>query len=178
MENTSTMTMNQNKPTLKVFGLPSLFILGFLSLLYVPRVQANEKLFSSFIYAGGALIVWMIWLAFHAAKTKTQFKIEPRLVRVHWVQALVHTSLYAYWGYYWRPVYDYAPLLLAQILFSYAFVAFLSWSRGKSWANQLRHIPDYFLNQPFPLVQRQLVHLPVSDDCTWLPWQRVYQLES
>jgi hypothetical protein len=153
MENSENMKtnqmMNQQQPTWKIFRIPFLFILGLLALTYVPRIQTNPKLLHSFYYAGGALLIWMAWLIFSGAKSGKQLKIEPRLVRVHWVQAIVHLTLYAYWGYYWRPVYDFAPLLLAQILFSYAFVAFLSWSRGKPWQISFGIFPIIFSTNLF-----------------------------
>ena len=37
--------------------------------------------------------------------------------------------VYVYWGWYWRPVYDYAWLLVAQLVFAYAFDMLLSWSQ-------------------------------------------------
>jgi hypothetical protein len=49
----------------------------------------------------------------------------------HYVQACAHTSIFVYWGWYWRPVYDYAYLIVAQLLFAYAFDALLTWSRDE-----------------------------------------------
>jgi hypothetical protein len=39
----------------------------------------------------------------------------------------------AYWGWYWRDVYAYAPLILAQLFFAYAFHMLLSWSRDEKY---------------------------------------------
>jgi TPR repeat protein len=49
------------------------------------------------------------------------------------VQALVQSSIYAYWGWYWRPVYEEVPLILSQVAFLYVFDALLTWSRGQTW---------------------------------------------
>ena len=43
-------------------------------------------------------------------------------------------SVFGYWGWYWRPVYEHAWLLLAQILFAYAFGILLAWSRRRPYA--------------------------------------------
>ena len=38
-------------------------------------------------------------------------------------------SILLYWGWYWRPVYESAYLIVAQLLFAYAFDLLLTWSR-------------------------------------------------
>jgi len=47
----------------------------------------------------------------------------------HYVQACAHTLILLYWGWYWRPVYAAAWLIVAQIVFAYAFDCFLTWLR-------------------------------------------------
>jgi len=47
----------------------------------------------------------------------------------HYVQACAHTAILLYWGWYWRPVYDAAWLIAAQIVFAYAFDILLTWWR-------------------------------------------------
>ncbi|HEX5430372.1 MAG TPA: hypothetical protein VFW83_00285 [Bryobacteraceae bacterium] len=60
------------------------------------------------------------------------FEFAPR--RVHYVQLLAQGSIYFYWGWYWREVYRYVPLIAAQLLFAYALDMLISsWRRGK-WA--------------------------------------------
>ena len=61
----------------------------------------------------------------------------------HYVQACAHTAILLYWGWYWRPVYDAAPLIAAQILFAYAFDILLTWLRGEVYTLGLG---------PFPIV--------------------------
>jgi hypothetical protein len=41
----------------------------------------------------------------------------------------MHTSIYLYWGWYWREVYHYAPLIVAQIVFVYVLDMLVCWSR-------------------------------------------------
>ena len=47
----------------------------------------------------------------------------------HYLQACAQGAVLVYWGWYWRPVYDYAHLIVAQLLFAYAFDMLLSWTR-------------------------------------------------
>jgi hypothetical protein len=47
----------------------------------------------------------------------------------HYVQACAHTSIFLYWGWHWPPVYELAHLIVAQLLFAYAFDMLLGWSR-------------------------------------------------
>ena len=73
----------------------------------------------------------------------------------HYVQSLCQFGVYAYWGWYWPPVYDFAPLLLGQLLFAYAFDILLSWSRRE----------DYILGfGPFPIVFSTNLFLWFKDD--------------
>ena len=71
------------------------------------------------------------------------------------MQAVVQLSVYAYWGYYWRPVYDLAWLLVAQVLFAYGFDLLLSWSRRESYV---------FGFGPFPIIFSINLFLWFRDD--------------
>src|SRR5207244_3964318 len=48
------------------------------------------------------------------------------------------------WGYYWREVYHWAPLIVAQLLFAYAFDMLLSWSRRETYALGFAPFPVIF----------------------------------
>ena len=65
-----------------------------------------------------------------AARART---LELGLRPQHYVQALVQLSVLAYWGWYWRPVYETAVLIGAQLLFAYVFDMLLAWTRGRSY---------------------------------------------
>jgi hypothetical protein len=75
------------------------------------------------------------------------------------VQAVCQLSVYAYWGWYWRPVYELSWLLLAQLLFAYAFDILLSWSRRGS------HVLGF---GPFPIVLSTNLFLWFKDDWFYL----------
>jgi hypothetical protein len=89
---------------------------------------------------------------------------RPTLVLVapraqHYVQAMCQLSVYAYWGWYWRPVYDYAWLLVAQLVFAYAFDMLLSWSRRGSYVLGFG---------PFPIIFSTNLFLWFRDDWFYL----------
>ncbi|MGD8818434.1 MAG: hypothetical protein PVJ51_14695, partial [Acidobacteriota bacterium] len=77
----------------------------------------------------------------------------------HWLQALVQLAVFAYWGYYWQPVYAHAWLLVGQILFAYAFDMLLAWSRRESYAIGFG---------PFPIIFSTNLFLWFRDDWFWL----------
>src|SRR5206468_162055 len=64
-----------------------------------------------------------------ATARRRTFTLEIVLRKQHYLQACAQGSVMLYWGWYWRPVYAAAPLLLAQLLFAYAFDMLLAWSR-------------------------------------------------
>ena len=72
---------------------------------------------------------------------------------VHYVQLSMHTSIYLYWGWYWREVYHYAPLILAQIVFVYVLDMLVCWWRRDKWDLRLRPLSDRLEHQPVPVVQ-------------------------
>jgi hypothetical protein len=114
----------------------------FLAFLAFPRVHDHPPLVASFLGVAAVLAVWtaILWIG---SKRWTQcFRIErAQILKQHYIQATVQTCVYAYWGWYWRPVYAEIPLFLAQIVFLYTFDALLSWSRGRSWRFGFRPLP-------------------------------------
>ena len=130
-------------------------------LSFVPRVQGSPVLTRSFWAAAMVLVVWQTALFL---KVKLEGDSTGRVLRVqlrpqHYVQAMVQLAVYAYWGYYWRPVYDYAALLLAQLLFAYAFDMLLAWSRRETYVLGLG---------PFPIVFSTNLFLWFKDDWFYL----------
>jgi hypothetical protein len=72
---------------------------------------------------------------------------------------MVQISLYAYWGYYWRPVYEHFWLICGQLLFAYSFDMLLSWSRRR----------DYTLGfGPFPIILSINLFIWFRDDWFYL----------
>src|SRR4029077_8593488 len=60
--------------------------------------------------------------------------IEIVLKKQHYLQACVQGSLLVYWGWYWPPVYAFAPFILAQLVFAYAFDMLFCWSRREVYS--------------------------------------------
>jgi hypothetical protein len=114
-------------------GVPLAFLVLFLGLIFLPPVWTNARLLATFAGVGGGLLLWLAILWARAGRGSARFQVEYLPVKSHYVQATVHSCIYAYWGWHWRKVYQEVPLILAQVLFLYVLDALLSWSRGRTW---------------------------------------------
>jgi hypothetical protein len=141
------------KPAIQAFGAfaaPLALTTGLLALTLLPRVRTNEALTWSFWAAAALLLGWQAVLALRAERTSRALGADTASVLVfakpraqHYVQSFCQFSVYAYWGWYWPPVYDFVPLLVGQLLFAYVFDMLLAWSRRE----------PYLLGfGPFPIV--------------------------
>ncbi len=121
--------MLSRQPALRIPLAASLVFLTF-SLLYLRDVPALRASFWGF---GAGLLIFLFWLYRASARDGRllEFEFVPR--QHHYVQASVQLAVYAYWGWYWREVYDEAALIAAQIVFAYAFDSLLCWSRRDKW---------------------------------------------
>lgn len=109
--------------------------------------------------AATVLLAWLgiLALLLRSAESGPTFQIQLR--KQHYLQALVQLSVFAYWGYYWRPVYDHALLMVAQLFFAYACELLLAWSRRR----------DYVLGfGPFPIIFSINLFLWFKDDWFYL----------
>jgi hypothetical protein len=142
----------------RVSWAPLALTAGIFLLSFSTRVQSNATLLQSFWGATAGLLLWqaVLFLRWRGADPQLIF-LAPR--RQHYIQTICHLSVYAYWGWHWPPVYEYAPLLVAQLLFAYAFDMLLGWSRrgsfGLSWG-------------PFPIVNSTNLFLWFKDDWFYL----------
>ena len=98
-----------------------------------PPVSGNLRLEYSFWGAAGALLVLWLLLRQRVAKTGRELSYEFVANKVHWVQPLMQGCVYVYWGIYWPPVFDYAPMIGAQLLFAYALDMLVCWWRRDKW---------------------------------------------
>jgi hypothetical protein len=110
--------------------LPGALAAGVLLISLLPRVAGNAILAWSFRAAAVGLLVGLVVLHL-SSRSPRSLTFRPR--KQHYIQALVQISIYLYWGYFWRPVYDHLWLLLAQLLFAYAADMLLSWSRREHY---------------------------------------------
>jgi hypothetical protein len=134
-----------------MFWVPLALTLGLAMLSFVPRVQGSPVVTRSFWAAALVLVVWQAAL-FLRVKLKGESaggSLRVQLRPQHYVQAAVQLSVYVYWGYYWRPVYEYAGLLVAQLLFAYAFDMLLAWTRRKTYVLGLGPFPIVFSTNLF-----------------------------
>src|SRR5437899_12624417 len=85
----------------------------------IPWVSANPRLAGSIWAAAGSMAALLVFVRHKAAQAGRilSYTVVPK--PVHYVQLTMHTSIYLYWGWYWREVYHYAPLIVAQIVFVY-----------------------------------------------------------
>ena len=155
---------NASDPTpqpsaLRVFLLPLAMTLALLALSFVPRVQGNPVLIRSFWGASAVLLAWQIALYLELGRASAGRSLTVRLRPQHWLQALVQVAVLLYWGWHWRPVYDFAWLLAAQLAFAYAFDILLAWSRRESY------VLDF---GPFPIIFSINLFLWFRDDWFYL----------
>jgi len=122
--------------------LPLAFALGLAGLALLSQVRQNPKALWSFLGAAGALCAWtaMLW----AARRQQALKLEVVLKKQHYLQACAQGSVLLYWGWYWPPVYAFAPFILAQLLFAYSFDMLLSWSRREVYTLGFAPFPVIF----------------------------------
>jgi hypothetical protein len=109
--------------------LPLLFTSGLLMAALYATDSQNTRLLWSFLGPGAVLLAWTAALLVSGERTRRVLTIEIALRPQHYVQACAHTSIFLYWGWHWRPVYESAPLIIAQLFFAYAFDTLLTWSR-------------------------------------------------
>ncbi len=109
--------------------LPLAFTLALASLAFLPPLRPAPHVLPSFLGAAAFLAAWNALLLAQARRAHRAFAIDVALKKQHYLQGCVQGSIFAYWGYYWKPVYDFAPFILAQLLFAYAFDILLGWSR-------------------------------------------------
>ena len=121
-------------PSSRFLWVPLALTLGLAWISLVGRVQANPTLVRSFWTSVGALLLWQGWLLLRVRRKAPAPAFTVLLRPQHYLQACLQLSVFAYWGWYWRPVYEEAWLILAQVVFAYAFGILLAWSRRQPYA--------------------------------------------
>ncbi|MDE0476157.1 MAG: RnfABCDGE type electron transport complex subunit D [Gammaproteobacteria bacterium] len=148
----------------RTFLFPLVLTLGLLILSLAPRVADNARLTFAFLAAVAGLLIWqgILFARLSRAGASRGFRVVLR--PQHYLQALVQLTVFAVWGWYWRPVYDFAGLLLAQLIFAYAFDMLLAWSRGE------RYVLGF---GPFPIIFSTNLFLWFTDDWFYLQFLMV-----
>src|SRR5678816_513954 len=109
--------------------LPIALATALAALTFVDDAGRNPTVVATLLTAAAALVAWNLWLIVRARRTNRALTLDVSLRKQHYVQACAQGSVLLYWGWYWRPVYDFAPLIAAQLVFAYAFDMLLSWTR-------------------------------------------------
>jgi len=96
------------------------------------------------------ILLWigaLFWL-------RKDLKLETRLKAAHLVPALIQTTLYAYWFFYYPEVGKRYPCILLQVLFAYLFDAALSLTLRRRWALTFGPMPIVFSTNLFVWYER------------------------
>jgi hypothetical protein len=149
-------------PPRRAVALPFAFATALLAFSSLNQVHRNPPLAWSIASAAVLLMAWSVGLFIRTARSRRVLTLEVALRRQHYVQACAHSAILLYWGWYWRPVYDAAYLIAAQIIFAYAFDMLLTWSRRDVYTLGFG---------PFPIVFSMNLFLWFRED--WFAWQFV-----
>jgi hypothetical protein len=109
--------------------IPIAFTGALATFMMLPRVRQDPRLFWSFAAAAPVLLLWQAVL--YVTRRRRHLAIDVVVRKRHYIQACAQGSVLLYWGWYWKPVYDHAYLIAAQLLFAYAFDMLLAWSVGR-----------------------------------------------
>jgi hypothetical protein len=100
---------------------------------FFPLVNGTPRLMWSVLGAAAALLVLLFVLKRRVLASGRRLYYEFLPKPVHYVQLVMHLSIYTYWGWYWREVYHQTPLILAQLVFVYVLDMLVAWSRRDQW---------------------------------------------
>ncbi len=134
-------------PNARALWWPVAFTGVLAALSQVPSIRATPTLFWSVLGASACLLAFAAVLRMRASDRVLRFTFVPRAQ--HYLQASMQAAVYAYWGYYWRPVYDAVPLIAAQLAFAYAFDMLLSWSQRDEYTLGFGPFPVIFSTNLF-----------------------------
>jgi hypothetical protein len=124
--------------------LPFVFALGLAGFALLASVRQNPKLLSAFLGTAVLLCAWTAVLLAAALRRRRTLTLEIVLRKQHYLQACAQGSVLLYWGWWWRPVYDSGHLIIAQLLFAYAFDMLLRWSRRDTYTLGFGPFPVIF----------------------------------
>ena len=137
----------------------AIFALGLVAFGFLDAVRQNPTLQWSFLGPGALLLAWNVVVFGLAQRKGRMLTLEIALRKQHYVQASAQVVILLYWGWYWRPVYDSAFLIAAQLVFAYAFDMLLCWSRRDNYT---------FGFGPFPIIFSINLFLWFADDWFYL----------
>jgi hypothetical protein len=124
--------------------LPLVCCVALAAMGALPTIYRNPKLAWSFWGAAALLLAWNAWLRVNAWAHSRKFVLAIVVSKQHYLQACAQASVFLYWGWYFREVYDSAHLIVAQLLFAYAFDMLLAWSRRNEYSLGFGPFPVIF----------------------------------
>jgi hypothetical protein len=104
--------------------------LVLVALCLTPYARAHGAVADALLAAAALFSTWIAVLWLRQSKPLT---VAFKPIASHYVQAAVQSCIYVYWGWYWRPVYEHVPLIVAQLAFVYGLDALVSLTRRQTW---------------------------------------------
>jgi hypothetical protein len=124
--------------------LPIVLAAVLATLTLLEGVSRNAPAVATLLTAAFAIAVWNVWLIARARRRSHTLTLQVVLRKQHYVQACAQGLVLIYWGWYWRPVYEFAPFIAAQLIFAYAFDMLLAWSRRSTYTLGFGPLPVMF----------------------------------
>jgi len=118
--------------------------LALAALTLLAPVHQNPKLLAGFLGTSAVLCAWNVVLLLFWFRRGKIPAVEVVLRKQHYLQACAQGSVLLYWGWYWPQVYASAHLIIAQLLFAYAFDMLLAWSRRDTYTLGFAQFPVVF----------------------------------
>ncbi len=118
-----------------------LLVMMVIGMSLLPAVYSREAVRHSCWIAAATLSIGVGVLQFRVSRERRALLCVVGLKKAHYVQSAMQLCIYAYWGAYWKEVYRFSPLILAQLAFAYALDMLVWWSRRDRWAFGLGLIP-------------------------------------
>ena len=122
-------------------GLPLGAALVLAATVGLPQMRTPVELMWSVLGAAAGLVGWSLWLYDRASRRGRTLRILPNVRAQHYVQVGAQTAVLVYWGFYWPVVHESLHLVVAQLVFAYAFDMLLGWSRRDTYALGFGPVP-------------------------------------
>src|SRR5262245_27241102 len=124
--------------------LPLAFTSALAVLALLTPVRQNPKVMWAFLGSAVGLSVWNLLLLMWNRRAGRTLTLEVVAKSQHYLQACAQGSGLLYWGWHWPQVYDSVHLILAQLLFAFAFDMLLAWSRRDTYTLGFGPFPIIF----------------------------------
>lgn len=139
----------ESRLSARAIFFPLGLLLLFFAMSFSTRVQSNETLKWTFWIISAGFMAWYIWMLINMVRNQYEAGIKIVLVKAHYVQMVMHSLIFAYWGWYWPQVYDQVILILAQLVFVNLLDVLFRWTRGQQWVLGFGRFPIIFSTNLF-----------------------------